>query len=238
MDASNPLLMIMARAPERGGVKTRLEGSFGTEAALSLHVAMVEDTLELARRSAGAFRELVVCWTSATGESPPSDWGRRHRGFRHVTQGEGSLGERLARAFERELVSGAVICIGTDSPTLPDEYLMRAAQVVGHGGPKAVFGPARDGGYYLVGLSTLAPYLFEGIDWGTAGVLAQSLRQAANNGLDVSLLPPWYDIDRPDDVRSIARRSNPDARRGPRTAEVGRSVIDGKPPWTKQKPRL
>lgn len=235
MESPKPILMIMARASERGRVKTRLEAAFGRDAALVLHTAMVEDTLELAKRCATAFRGMVVCWASAAGKSLPADWVRNHPEFRHMSQGEGSLGQRLARAFDRELVSGPVICIGTDSPTLPDEYLFQATREVGHGGAEVVFGPARDGGYYLIGLPATAPFLFEGIDWGTERVLAQSSDRAARHGWAVLLLPPWYDLDRPEDVSALVQTSNPAPTRGPRTTAAACRLFEGKPLWTDQK---
>lgn len=222
-----PLLMIMARAPEPGRVKTRLAAEFGNETALGLHVAMLADTLDLARRSAACFRRVAVGWASESGVVPPPGCVSGHPDFGHESQGGGSLGDRLSRAFARELPSGAVICIGTDSPSLPDEFLRSAAGLVVASGARAVLGPAVDGGYYLVGLSSWAPSLFEGIDWGTGRVLAQSLRQAQRDGFEVSLLPPWYDIDRPEDLRLLADAGSPDAARAPRTAEAVRRILEG-----------
>lgn len=115
-------------------------------------------------------------------------------------QGDGDLGQRLARATDRAFTRGAdgVILLGADSPTLPAHVLSdAAASLVRH---DAVLGPTDDGGYYLLALRRRQPALFERIDWGGAQVADQTRQRATAAGLDLHELPSWYDLDRFDDL--------------------------------------
>jgi glycosyltransferase A (GT-A) superfamily protein (DUF2064 family) len=85
------------------------------------------------------------------------------------------------------------VLIGSDSPDLPLTFLKRAFQRLKH--RDVVIGPAMDGGYYLIGLRAPTPALFEGIEWGSARVLSQTMAIIAREKLTVALLPPWYDVD-------------------------------------------
>ena len=88
-----------------------------------------------------------------------------------------------------------MLLVNSDSPTLPPALLEQAASALRAGGDRVVFGPATDGGYYLVGLKAAHPRLFAGIAWSTGDVLARSLARAAEIGLSAHLLDPWYDVD-------------------------------------------
>ena len=107
----------------------------------------------------------------------------------------------MRRFFEDQFAAGAgrVVLIGSDSPTLPTEYIHRAFQALRDNA--VVLGPAADGGYYLVGLKHPHRRLFEAIPWSTNAVMAATLERAREIGLPVSLLPTWYDID---DASSLA----------------------------------
>jgi hypothetical protein len=113
-------------------------------------------------------------------------------------------------AIEAELVAGAaaVVLVGTDSPTLPLGFLRQAAAWLGGERPcDAVLGPALDGGYYLIGARRELPSLFApGIAWSTDQVLPETLRRLCalgREGLAVRLLPPFYDVDTPDDLARL-----------------------------------
>lgn len=90
---------------------------------------------------------------------------------------------------------GAAAVLNADSPTLPPALLAEMAQVLARPGDRAVLGPSTDGGYYVLGLKAVHARLFEDIDWSTERVAAQTLARAAEIGLEVHLLPPWYDVD-------------------------------------------
>jgi glycosyltransferase A (GT-A) superfamily protein (DUF2064 family) len=90
---------------------------------------------------------------------------------------------------------GAACLLNSDGPTLPTAYLVRAAQALAAPGDRAVFGPAEDGGYYLIGLKAAHAELFADIEWSTSDVAARTRARAASIGLPVVDLPTWYDID-------------------------------------------
>jgi len=109
-------------------------------------------------------------------------------------QGDGDLGQRLQRFVDGRLDSGSrhVVVIGTDSPTLPTAFVDQAFDELDRA--DVVLGPATDGGYYLIGLRRSSAVIFQGIDWGAAAVLAQTIARLPRE-CRLSLLPPWYDID-------------------------------------------
>jgi rSAM/selenodomain-associated transferase 1 len=114
-------------------------------------------------------------------------------------QGDGDLGARMARAFERVLPQhGAALLIGTDAPALDAAYLRRAAQALQT--TDAVFGPAADGGYALVGLRRAAPELFSGMRWSHDQVMAHTRERLTRLALRHVELPTVHDIDQPADL--------------------------------------
>jgi uncharacterized protein len=130
-----------------------------------------------------------------------------------IAQQGTDLGSRMHAAINDRLAAGAthVVLIGSDLPNLPPAHV-EAAFVELEAGRDLVLGPAEDGGYYLIGMRRPQPAIFSGIDWGTPGVLKQTLAAAARAGLDVALIEPWYDVDQPDDLRrarSESGRANP-----------------------------
>lgn len=114
-----------------------------------------------------------------------------------VARQDGNLGVVLHGAIADFLARGhdCALVVNADSPTLPSLLVAAAVASLRAPGERAVFGPASDGGYYLVGLKRPQPRLFEEIPWSTAGVMAATLARAAEIGLAVALLPTWYDID-------------------------------------------
>ena len=119
--------------------------------------------------------------------------------FALAPQADGDLGRRMAAFVERQLEDGAraVVLVGADSPTLPVEHVERAFAELER--TDVVLGPATDGGYYLIGCGPTRPPLFEGIAWGAASVLADTAAALTDPRWRLSLLPPWYDVDTPDD---------------------------------------
>jgi glycosyltransferase A (GT-A) superfamily protein (DUF2064 family) len=97
----------------------------------------------------------------------------------------------------------ATLVIGTDSPTLPRECLDEAVSLVMAREVDVVLGPTEDGGYYLIGLRTPAPALFEGIPWSTPAVLSRILERAQRLGLRVACLPTWFDVDTGSDLERL-----------------------------------
>ena len=119
--------------------------------------------------------------------------------FALTPQADGDLGRRLIAFVDRRLAEGAqaVVVVGADSPTLPVEYVDRAFAALERA--DVVLGPATDGGYYLVGCGPTRPPIFDGVAWGAATVLADTTAALADPRWRLSVLPPWYDVDTPDD---------------------------------------
>ena len=136
------------------------------------------------------------------------------RGFRRLPQRGGDLGARMRRTFLHLLRQGygGVVLVGGDSPTIPASRLVEACRAL-RAGADLVLGPARDGGYYLVGLRRDRPPLFRRVAWGTAGVLRTTLRRARRAHLGIRLLKPWYDVDRSADLIRLRRELRGRARR-------------------------
>jgi len=116
-------------------------------------------------------------------------------GCRQVEQEGDTLGERLRNAFDRLLVDAGdrAVIIGSDSPDIPLRHIKRAFTLLRR--RDVVLGPAADGGYYLVGLRTPSPDLFEDVPWGGPTVFDRTVRAVERSGLSLSVLPLWYDVD-------------------------------------------
>jgi len=190
-DPTLPLtLAVFAKAPVPGAVKTRLQPILDAEQAARLAAAFVRDTLAKA-----AVLDLPLTLYYAGSRAlleplaPPS--------VRWIEQGDGNLGDRLAR------VPAPCLILGTDSPHLPLASIRHALAAV----PKydVVLGPAEDGGYYFIGLRAPQPGLFHGIAWSTDEVLSQTRDKAQALGLTVHQTPLWYDLDTPEDLRRLAQ---------------------------------
>jgi glycosyltransferase A (GT-A) superfamily protein (DUF2064 family) len=100
-------------------------------------------------------------------------------------------------------VHGAAVVLNSDSPTLPTAILVETARVLAQSGDRAVVGPSTDGGYYLLGIKERHRGLFEGISWSTEHVMRQTLQRAEQLGIDVHVLPPWYDVDDRDALKLL-----------------------------------
>ena len=198
MVANRPRLILFARFPIAGRVKTRLIPALGAEGAAALHRRLVLRT----------FRTAFALCRRQNVELEIQFDGGSEREMRHWLgdewlcrqQSDGNLGQRMARAFENSFREGATgtVIIGSDCPTLTPEILAAAFRSLDRS--PAVFGPATDGGYYLVGLSRFVPELFQNIPWGTKTVLARSREILEHTGIKPVLLDRLDDVDRPDDL--------------------------------------
>jgi uncharacterized protein len=193
-------VIVFAKAPVPGQVKTRLVESLGASGASQLYERLAVHTLQTAL---GSGVGPVTLWCAPSTEYP--FFGRCADEFNvglHP-QSEGDLGRRMADAFQETLnVAPAALLIGTDCPSLTGEDLREAALVLGQKAD-AVVGPAEDGGYVLIGLRTLACGLFEGVPWGTEKVLPETRRRLKNLGWVWHELAVRWDIDRPEDVKRM-----------------------------------
>jgi uncharacterized protein len=195
--AANTDLIVFAKAPVPGRVKTRLEPALGTAGAAALAERLLAHAVSVGL-SAG-FAEVELCAAPDASHPAFSQLAARHARLQWGVQGEGDLGARMHRALTRRLTSrGRVLLIGTDAPSLDAAMLQEAAQaLVDH---DAVFVPALDGGYALVGLVRPRPELFEGIAWSTPRVMDETRQRARAAGVRWIELPAVADIDEPGDL--------------------------------------
>jgi len=178
---SESLLVVMAKTPELGKVKTRLAKTLGDEYTLGVYEFLLNTTLNAVENSGLTAR---VYWTSR-----PND----HSG-KIFLQIEGDLGEKMKAVFEDSFATfSPVIMIGTDCPDITSEILQQAEVALKEA--DCVFGPASDGGYYLIGMKHFYPSLFKNISWSTDRVLKQSIEICEKEGLKYRLLETLTDID-------------------------------------------
>ena len=192
------VLGLFAKLPQAGAVKTRLAASSSPEWAARVATAFLRDALE---RLAPIPARRVLAYTPAAARSYFAALAQDRFGL--FPQAVGDLGRRMAAFFatQFETGAGAVVLVGTDSPTLPPALVEQAFRELQDA--DVVLGPAADGGYYLAGLARPALGLFEGIAWGTSRVLAETLLRLPDAGWRLALLPPWYDVDTLEDWRML-----------------------------------
>jgi rSAM/selenodomain-associated transferase 1 len=190
-------VIVFARAPEPGKVKTRLIPALGAAGAAELHRRLVRHSLGAAT---GARLGPVELWCAPDTGDPFFRECERRLGVSLSAQGGGDLGARMQRAFESALArAGRAILVGSDIPALSAQYLRDADQALVRGN-KVVIGPAEDGGYVLIGLSRCDPELFRNIPWGGPEVMAETRRRIASLAWRLSELPVLWDVDRPEDL--------------------------------------
>lgn len=194
-------LLVFAREPIPGQVKTRLIPALGASGAALLYRALLERAVNAAIGVPGVAVELW-CAGAPPGGGVCAELARRH-GLELCHQGAGDLGQRMARALAEALTrSERAVLIGSDCPGYHASYL--TATFAALGGQDAVLGPAADGGYVLIGLRRPAPDLFADIPWGTDAVLAATRAALARLGWTWAELPGLQDIDRPEDMAACA----------------------------------
>ena len=197
------LLIIFAKEPIPGQVKSRLAPTLRPEDAARLSEAFLRDCLEEMGRLPGL--ALAVAYSPAGARA---FFQRLAPGALLFPQEGPDLGARMSRALDAGFAAGfdAVLLRGSDTPDLPGRVILEAREVLAAGQADVVLGPARDGGYYLIGCKGRAPRLFDDLSWSTAGVLEATLGLAARLGLAVHLLPGWQDIDTVADLLAFLGR--------------------------------
>ena len=208
-------VVVMAKAPIPGRVKTRLTPPLTGPEAAQLARALLEDTAGLVSRIPGTRMVVAVEPSDAT----PLVQAIVPR-VEVVPQTSGDLGTRMAAVIADRCARGAsaVLLIGSDAPTVPRGHVERAVGWLRQGDDQLVVGPAEDGGYYLIGLTRPHPELFGGIAWGGPGVLQATLERAAISRLPVRRLAPWHDVDMPGDLTRLRQELADRPQAAPATA--------------------
>ncbi|MDX1546546.1 MAG: TIGR04282 family arsenosugar biosynthesis glycosyltransferase [Rhodothermales bacterium] len=205
-------LIVFAKPPEPGAVKTRLTALLTAEEAAALYAAFLQDALH----QYAALGVAVRLYLAPSGAALPS--GMVPPGVSvHRQQGDG-LGARMQHAFVETFAAGhpRAVVIGTDHPTLPSAFIRQAFAALAE--PLAVcLGPSDDGGYYLLGMNDFFPQLFEGMAYSHGAVFEQTLSRAAGAGARLTVLPPWYDVDTPAALRRLAAELEAEGAGAPHT---------------------
>ncbi|UCE85222.1 MAG: TIGR04282 family arsenosugar biosynthesis glycosyltransferase [Deltaproteobacteria bacterium] len=213
--ASAGWIVVFARQPRPGAVKTRLTPPFTPDEAARFYEAMLSDVLELTARAASALglRPVLAVDPPAARAQMAS---RAPASFCVIAQHGGDLGARMARAVDEGAAAGAspILLRGSDSPALADETLAAARAALERS--DLVVCPDRDGGYNLIGLRHPVPGLFRH-PMSTASVLRDTLANAAAAGLSHVVLEPGFDIDVASDLRWLADAREASTPRCPRT---------------------
>ena len=199
-------LLVFARLPELGKVKTRLAAELGEARALAVYESMLRDVASSVGTSTEE-TEIEFLWPP----TPAADGALlRHAfgGHAKAMQTGTTLGDRLAMAFSERFFfhrTEKIIVIGVDDPLLPRALIDHAFALLDS--CEYVVGPAQDGGYYLFGCRALSfePEVFRGIEWGTSSVLAETVRRISATQRTCALLPERFDIDTADDLERYAR---------------------------------
>jgi len=209
---ANPAVVVLARSPRVAG-KTRLTAHLPGDAAAALRCALLLDTVACALAPGWP----IHLWVTPAGEEDlvraligaDAALDPRAKQCRLHAQADGDLGARMTSAMQHAVDAGhdAVVLVGSDLPALPPHAIVDAVRALERDGgePDVVFGPARDGGFYLVAARRAWPDLFTGIAWSRDTVLAQAQARARALGLDVTLVGTGDDVDTMTDLAALLR---------------------------------
>ncbi len=185
-----PVLIVFAKAPRPGFVKTRLIPRVGAEGACRFHEAFVRDMLQALHELDG------LCDVELHTDERWDHWASNGRVAK--LQAPGDLGTKMRTALEDALHGGRplAVILGSDSPSLPMAYVRQILEC-----PTDVcLGPVADGGFYAIACRKVQPSLFDGVTWSSPQTLEQTIAAVTKAGLTVALGPAWYDIDSVDDL--------------------------------------
>lgn len=189
-------VIVFAKAPVAGQVKSRLAPVLGAEGAAELHRRLVLRTLQTAL--AADVGAVELCCAPDIHHGFFSECAGTF-GVALAGQGDGDLGDRMSRAFERD---APALLVGCDCPAREPGEFVAAARALAR--VDAVVTPAEDGGYVLIGLRAPAPGLFRGITWGAVDVMRRTRERAGTLGLALHELPTSWDVDRAADLDRVA----------------------------------
>jgi rSAM/selenodomain-associated transferase 1 len=199
MIGTNPkhALLVFAKYPEPGKVKTRLAKDIGKEEAARIYSGMAETIIHNLSKSSKY--KTIIFFDPPERKTDFENW-LQNNGYNLLPQDGKSLGEKMANAFIKAFSLGAkkVVIIGTDCIEVSDDIISQAFDTLHR--VDVVLGPAEDGGYYLLGLKGPISEIFNDIHWSTSNVLNQTLKKLEGKGLKFELLKTLRDIDTISDV--------------------------------------
>ncbi len=202
MQYTNAQVVVFAKAPQPGQVKTRLIPALGQTGAAALYVELLSQQMNWLSKAKIA---PITCCCTPLLSHPLFQRFRSEYEINLELQCEGDLGARMYHAAEFGLrTCDSVILIGGDCPAMSHDYIVLALELLQFG-CDAVVGPAEDGGYVLLGLRKCEASLFSHIDWGSDTVLATTIERLKDLGWEYRLLPELWDIDRPEDIERYQR---------------------------------
>ena len=193
-------IVLFAKAPVAGEVKTRLSPHLSPEAAALVQEAFIFDTLEILQ-SFNKVDLFIACHPSV--KHPFYEEAQKRFSLSLIAQGAGDLGDRMRRVISQLKSAGydEIVVLGSDSPSIPvrmiDDSFERLKK------SDLVIGPSIDGGYYLIGFSGEIPPIFDGINWGTESVFSETLENLKASKTSYSILPYWYDVDTIKELRFL-----------------------------------
>ena len=197
------IVAVFAKAPHPGEVKTRLIPLLGAHGACALHSKLVLHSLGIARAAGIGAVEL---WCAPDASDPMLRRYAAREGASLLDQGSGTLGDRMERAFRAMLARAArCVLIGSDCASLTAQDLADTDAALADPACDAVFAPAEDGGYVLVGLNRPQPAIFTDIAWGSGAVMQQTRARLRQQSLAWRELPARWDVDRPEDYDRLVR---------------------------------
>jgi len=194
-------LVIFAKYPEKGRVKTRLAKTLGAEKATEFYRLCAEHLFQETEKLTPEI-ERFIYYDGVENEKALREWAGG--GFAYCAQGTGGLGKRLENAFCAQFSRGAerVVAVASDVPDISSSIVSKAFRLLeGH---ETVIGPCHDGGYYLIGMNRMYWEIFEGIPWSTGRVYAQTLAKINQLGISLRRLPRLRDIDTGEDFHQWA----------------------------------
>jgi hypothetical protein len=201
------ILGVFTKYPISGQVKTRLIPVIGAQKALEIHEELVRRTLTLVLKWQRLHSSDCMLFFDGSDAQRTQIWLQgllKHSlTFSLRQQVQGDLGAKMAEAFQEMFAQGykKAVLIGTDCPLITPEILMQAFEALSRS--EAVFGPALDGGYYLLGLNRPERRIFQRITWSSSTTLQQSLQRCREIGLSYTLLKGLPDVDRPEDLQYL-----------------------------------
>jgi len=204
----NPAIIVMCKAPAAGTVKTRLAPFLTAEQSADLAGCFAVDAMKKARN---------ICENTIVAFAGEKELLETilPQNLIWVRQTGADLGERMHNAlrFAFEQNFSPLVVVGTDSPTLPTEFIENAIEILSGNQSDAVLGETEDGGYYLIGLNKPDSEILKNVRWSSPETFSQTAQNIKNLNLRLATLPVWYDVDTPEDLRRLKTeiKNNPRA---------------------------